>query len=198
MTSDAPAPSVAPLRTERLLLRPWIGADREPFARLNADPEVARFLGGPMSRADSDALADRIKAGFAANGFGLWAVEVTATGEFIGFTGLSRPRFQAHFMPAVEVGWRLARSAWGHGYATEAARSALEYGFGPAGLDEIVSFTTRTNVRSRAVMQRLGMTYDEADDFDHPTLAAGDPLRPHVLYRLTRERWRVQPNIGSG
>jgi RimJ/RimL family protein N-acetyltransferase len=189
MTSDAAGLPGPQLRTERLLLRRWTDADREPFARLNADPEVARYLSGPMRRADSDALVDRIEAGFETNRFGLWAVEVTATREFVGFTGLSRPRFQAHFMPAVEVGWRLARPAWGHGYATEAARAALEYGFGPAALDEIVSFTTRTNARSRAVMDRLGMVHDETDDFDHPTLAKSDPLRPHVLYRLQRDRW---------
>jgi RimJ/RimL family protein N-acetyltransferase len=189
MTSDAAGLPGPQLRTERLLVRRWTDADREPFARLNADPEVARYLSGPMRRADSDALVDRIEAGFETNRFGLWAVEVTATREFVGFTGLSRPRFQAHFMPAVEVGWRLARPAWGHGYATEAARAALEYGFGPAALDEIVSFTTRTNARSRAVMDRLGMVHDETDDFDHPTLAESDPLRPHVLYRLQRDRW---------
>ena len=113
-----------------------------------------------MAASDSDAFADRIEAGFEANGFGLWAVEVVATGEFIGFTGLSRPRFDAPFMPAVEIGWRLARPAWGHGYATEAALAALAYGFGPADLDEIVSFTTVTNARSRAVMDRLGMSRD--------------------------------------
>ena len=191
MNSDLPRAPGPRLQTERLLLRGWTAADRGPFAALNADPEVARYLSGPMSRAESDALADRIEAGFAATGFGLWAMEVTATGELIGFTGLSRPRFDAHFMPAVEIGWRLARPVWGYGYATEAARAALEYGFGPAGLNEIVSFTTRTNARSRAVMDRLGMTHDPADDFDHPMLAQDHPLRPHVLYRLTRPQWRA-------
>ena len=185
MSVDAGPTLAAP----RLRLRRWRPADRTPFAVLNADPEVARYLSGPMTTADSDALIDRIEAGFEINGFGLWAVEVTATGEFIGFTGLSRPRFDAPFMPAVEVGWRLARSAWGHGYATEAARAALAHGFGPGDLDEIVSFTTVTNARSRAVMDRLGMTRDPADDFDHPMLAADHPLRPHVLYRLTRAEW---------
>ena len=177
------------LDTERLVLRRWGDADREPFARLNADPEVARFLSGPMTRADSDALIERIESGFDADGFGLWAVEVVDTAEFIGFTGLTRTRFTAHFTPAVEVGWRLARAAWGHGYATEAARAALEYGFGPAGLDAIVSFTTRANIRSRAVMDRLGMTHDEADDFDHPMLPPDHPLRAHVLYRMPRRSW---------
>lgn len=177
------------LHTERLLLRRWTDADREPFARLNADPEVARYLAGPMTRVDSDRLVDRIEADFDADGFGLWAVEVSDRGQFIGYTGLSRPRFTAHFTPAVEVGWRMARSAWGHGYATEAAGAALGHGFGPAGLGEIVSFTTRANLRSRAVMERLSMTHDEADDFAHPLLGAEHPLRPHVLYRLSRSRW---------
>jgi RimJ/RimL family protein N-acetyltransferase len=141
-----------------------------------------------MATSDSDAFADRIEAGFGANGFGLWAVEVATTGEFIGFTGLSRPRFDAPFMPAVEIGWRLARPAWGYGYATEAARAALAYGLGPADLDEIVSFTTVTNTRSRAVMDRLGLTHNSGDDFDHPMLAADHPLRAHVLYRLSRRK----------
>lgn len=173
-----------PPPTEHLVLRRWTKADLAPFAALNADPEVMQHFPAPLTRSESDAFVERIDAGFLADGFGLWAVEVRATGEFIGFTGLSRPRFSAPFMPAVEVGWRLTRSAWGHGYATEAARAALAYGFGPAGLSEIVSFTTPANVRSRAVMERLGMTHDDADDFDHPMLAEGDPLRRHVLYRL--------------
>lgn len=186
MSGEAPE-----LRTERLLLRGWRTADREPFAGLNADAEVAEFLAGPLTRADSDALADRIGDGFAVHGFGLWAVEVVATGEFVGFTGLSVPGFEAHFTPAVEVGWRLGRSAWGHGYATEAARAALAYGFDEHGLAEIVSFTTALNARSRAVMTRLGMTTTPADDFDHPRLAADHPLRHHVLYRLPAARWRA-------
>ena len=170
-------------------MRAWTSADRVPFALLNADPDVARYLAGPMAASDSDAFADRIEAGFETHGFGLWAAEVIATGEFIGYIGLSRPRFEAPFTPAVEIGWRLARQAWGHGYATEAARAALAFGFGPARLDEIVSFTTVTNARSRAVMDRLGMSRNADDDFDHPMLAATNPLRPHVLYRLTRTDW---------
>ncbi|HEX6444946.1 MAG TPA: GNAT family N-acetyltransferase [Streptosporangiales bacterium] len=179
--SDAPE-----IRTSRLLLRGWRDSDLAPFAALNADPEVTRYLAGPLSREESDARVKRIEREFTEHGFGLWAVEVAASGEFVGFTGLSVPAFQAHFTPAVEVGWRLARSAWGNGYATEAARAAVAYGFGAAGLDEIVSFTTVANRASRAVMERLGMTRDPADDFDHPRLAADHPLRPHVLYRLRR------------
>jgi RimJ/RimL family protein N-acetyltransferase len=178
------------LTTDRLLLREWREEDRPPFAELNADPQVAEFLGQPMDRAASDALVDRIVGHWATDGHGLWAVERVEDGRFLGFTGLAAPSFETAFTPCVEVGWRFAAAAWGRGYATEAARAALQFGFDDVDLDEIVSFTTAANVRSRAVMERLGMTRDPADDFDHPRLAADDPLRPHVLYRLRRETWR--------
>jgi ribosomal-protein-alanine N-acetyltransferase len=170
--------------TARLLLRQWRESDREPFAALNADPEVMRHFPAPLSRAESDAFVDRVAAAVEETGWGLWAVEERASGRFLGFTGLAVPRFTAHFTPAVEVGWRLARSAWGHGYATEAARAAVAVGFTELGLEQLVSFTVPANLRSRAVMERLGMTHDESDDFDHPALAADSPLRRHVLYRL--------------
>jgi RimJ/RimL family protein N-acetyltransferase len=174
------------LRTERLLLRRWRPADREPFAALNADPEVMEHFPARLTRDESDAFVDRIESGFDAHGFGLWAVEVTEPGElegrFIGFTGLSVPRFEGHFTPAVEVGWRLARPAWGYGYASEAARRALAVGFDVHHLPEVVSFTAVPNVRSQAVMRRIGMTHDPADDFDHPSLP-GHRLQRHVLYR---------------
>jgi len=147
---------------------------------------------GTLSRAQSDDLIEAIEAGFEVNGFGLWALETREGGEFIGFTGLSVPSFEAHFTPAVEVGWRLARSAWGQGYATEAGTAVLAFGFEEAGLDEIVSFTTPANRRSRAVMERLGMSYDPADDFDHPSLPAGHPQRRHILYRL-RHPGTIEP-----
>ena len=171
------------LRTARLWLRRWREADREPFAALNADPEVMEHFLDPLPRAASDLMVDRIEADFDRSGFGLWALEVVQTGQFIGFTGLSVPSFEAHFTPAVEVGWRLARSSWGHGYATEAARAALAHGFDHAGLPEIVSFTATTNHRSQAVMARIGMTRDPVDDFDHPRVPAGHRLSRHVLYR---------------
>jgi ribosomal-protein-alanine N-acetyltransferase len=179
----------AEFATERLLLRGWRPQDREPFAALNADPEVMEHFPSTMTRQRSDEMVDRLESLMEANGFGLWAVEVMATGEFIGFTGLNRVPFEAHFTPAVEVGWRLARPAWGHGYATEAARAALAYGFEVAGLDEIVSFTATTNLRSQAVMRRLGMTSDPADDFDHPRVD-DERLRRHVLFRLKAPRPR--------
>jgi RimJ/RimL family protein N-acetyltransferase len=181
------------LQTERLWLRQWRDADLEPFAALNADPEVMRHFPASLSREESDALADRCRTGIEQRGWGLWAVEVRAdpaasddAGAFIGFVGLSAPSFEAHFTPAVEVGWRLAERFWGRGYATEAATAALAHGFGELGLGEIVSFTTVANDRSRRVMERLGMHRGPADDFDHPSLAADDPIRPHVLYRLAR------------
>jgi ribosomal-protein-alanine N-acetyltransferase len=175
------------IATERLVLRRWRDADREPFAALNADPEVMEHFPARLTREQSDEMIDRLEALFDAQGFGLWAVEVAATGEFIGFTGLNRVPFQAPFSPAVEIGWRLSRQAWGHGYATEAARAVLAFGFETAGLDEIVSFTATTNLRSQAVMRRLGMTHDPAEDFDHPRVE--DPrLRRHVLFRLRAPR----------
>jgi len=179
------------LSTARLLLRRWGDADRGPFAALNADPEVMRYFRGPLDRAASDAFIDRIESSFDELGYGLWAVELRSSGEFIGFTGLARQTFAAHFTPAVEVGWRLARSAWGHGYASEAARAALDFAFDVAGLEEVVSTTTRTNERSQAVMRRLGMTYDAVDDFPYPLLPETHPFRPHVLYRMSRQRWLV-------
>ncbi|NNL67045.1 MAG: GNAT family N-acetyltransferase [Myxococcales bacterium] len=171
------------MRTERLLLRAWRESDLEPFARLNADPVVMEHFPAPLGRTGSDELARRIGTGIERDGYGLWAVE-TPDLPFAGYVGLAAPRFEAHFTPAVEVGWRLAREAWGRGYATEGARAAVAYGFGTLGLSEIVSFTVPRNVRSRRVMEKLGMTHDPADDFDHPALLADERMRRHVLYRL--------------
>ena len=174
------------LRTERLILRGWRPADREPFAALNADPAVMEHFPSPLGRQESDAFADRIDAQLNERGWGLWAVQADGGADFIGFVGLHEARFDAPFTPAVEVAWRLDRAHWGRGYATEAARAAVAFGFGELGLDEIVSFTVPANRRSRAVMERLGMRRDPADDFDHPGVPAGHPLRRHVLYRLRR------------
>ncbi len=177
------------LSTARLLLRRWRETDRAPFAALNADPLVMEYFPNRLTQAESDDLLAKIEAGFETRGYGLWALEVRATSEFVGFTGLAVPSFSAHFTPAVEVGWRLARSAWGQGYATEASLASVAFGFRDAGLDEIVSFTSAANVRSRAVMDRIGMTHDPADDFDHPELDEMDHLRPHVLYRISTMNW---------
>ncbi len=179
------------LTTPRLLLRRWQKSDLQPFACLNADPEVMRYFPYRLGRPASDAFVDHIEACFEQQGFGLWAVELRESGEFIGFIGLKKPTFNAHFTPAVEVGWRLAREYWGQGYATEGARCAVTYGFQAVGVDEIVSFTAGGNQRSRAVMERLGMTHSAEDDFDHPTLPKGHELQRHVLYRMGRERWRT-------
>jgi ribosomal-protein-alanine N-acetyltransferase len=186
------------LKTDRLILRRWTERDREPFAAMNADPEVVRYLRGKLSRAASDAFIDRIELGFERYGFGLWAVEVRETGNFLGFTGLAMQTFPAHFTPAVEVGWRLARHAWGHGYATEAARAAMAYGFTTVRLSEVVSITTRTNGRSIAVMRRLGMSTDPAWDFEHPLLPRGHPLRPHVLSRMSGDAWAARQKAVPG
>ena len=177
------------LTTGRLLLRHWRDDDRVPFAAMNADLRVMEHFPAPLSRLESDALIDEFEARFDPRGFGLWALERRDDGTFIGFTGLAAVPWEAHFTPAIEVGWRLAPEAWGHGYATEAAREAVRFGFEDAELDEIVSFTVPANVRSRAVMERLAMTHDPADDFDHPRLPVGHPLRRHVLYRIDRESW---------
>lgn len=186
-TSNKPRGVSGPtLHTPRLHLRPWRDEDLTAFAALNADPMVMEFLPQLLDRAQSDARADQIRVHFDRHGFGLWAVEVTGVADFIGFVGLSIPEFEAHFTPCVEVGWRLAREHWGKGYATEAAFAALEFGFRQLGLEQIVSFTVPANRRSRAVMQRIGMTRDPADDFEHPSLPEGHPLRGHVLYRAMR------------
>lgn len=175
--------------TSRLSLRQWREDDRGSFAALNADPVVMQHFPALLTRDQSDALADRCTERLRRDGFGLWAVEIRDSGQFIGFVGLAVPGWEAEFTPCTEIGWRLARSAWGHGYATEAANAALATAFGPARLDEVVSFTTTGNSRSRRVMQRLGMARDPAEDFDHPRISDG-PLRRHVLYRLKGADWR--------
>lgn len=190
--------SLHELRTARLLLRRWRPEDLGAFAAMNADPEVMELFPAPLERASSDALVGRIEAGFAEHGFGLWALEVASSGDFIGFTGLSVPGFEAAFTPAVEIGWRLARRAWGQGYATEAATAALDAAFGPLGLGEVVSFTSVANLRSQAVMRRLGMVHDPAEDFDHPSLPPEHRLAHHVLFRTTAVRWHRQTTQTRG
>lgn len=177
------------LSTPRLLLRPWRGEDGDAFAAMFDDPAVMEFLLPVQDRAAIDAIIGRIRQHFDEHGFGWWAAEAPGVAPFIGFIGLAQVNFEAHFTPAVEVGWRLARAWWGQGYATEGARAALEAGFAQLGLEEIVSLTSPDNTRSRRVMERIGMSHDPADDFDHPRLAQGHPLRRHVLYRIPRARW---------
>lgn len=179
----------APLETPRLILRRWHLSDRAPFAELNADPEVMRHFPQTVDRAGSDAMITRIEDGFAQRGYGLYAVEVKGGSPFVGYVGLMPVRAPNPVAPAVEIGWRLARRAWGRGYASEAARACLTLAFGPLGLDEVVSFTAVANAPSRAVMERIGLRAEPHRDFDHPALAQGDPLRRHVLYAITRDRF---------
>jgi ribosomal-protein-alanine N-acetyltransferase len=173
------------LRTERLILRRWQEQDLEPFAALNADPEVMHHFPSTLTRPESDAMVERIEKQFDERGYGLWAVEVVGDAPFIGFIGLAYQSFPAHFTPAVEVGWRLAKAHWGNGYAPEGARAALDFAFDVLGLDEVVSMTTVANDKSRRVMEKIGMTCDPADDFDHPNVT-NERIRPHVLYRIDK------------
>jgi RimJ/RimL family protein N-acetyltransferase len=181
------------IETGRLRLRQWLPSDREPFATLNADPRVMEFLPSTLDRAASDAVAHRCEALIAERGWGFWAVETKRSCEFIGLVGLHVPGPELPFSPCVEVGWRLGYEHWGTGYATEAAQGALRVGFQELGLDEIVSFTAVLNVRSRRVMQRLGMS-ETATSFEHPAVPVGSPLRKHCLYRLSREQWSSPPS----
>ncbi len=173
------------IRTKRLLLRPWTQADFEPFAQLNADPRVMECFPSTLSRSESDKQAEKISNLITKQGWGLWAVSVPDVAEFIGFIGLNPVTFSAHFTPAVEIGWRLAFDYWGRGYAFEGAEAALNYAFSTLHLKEVVSFTAIQNMRSRRLMEKLGMHHDPKDDFDHPNRPEGDPLGRHVLYRIT-------------
>jgi len=174
------------IETERLLLRNWERRDREPFARLNADERVMEFMPARLSRAESDDYVDRIEDHFREHGFGVYALELRREREFVGYTGLAVPGFDAHFTPCVEIGWRLAAEHWGRGLATEAAKAVVRFAFESLALDSLVSFTVPANTRSRRVMEKIGMTHDPSDDFEHPGLPQGHPLRRHVLYRLRR------------
>jgi RimJ/RimL family protein N-acetyltransferase len=178
---------VVDLETPRLWLRRWRPEDLEPFAALNADPEVMEHFPSTLSREETAVFIGRVEKHFEKYGYGLWAVETRDQAQFIGFIGLAVPFFEASFTPCVEVGWRLARPWWGQGFATEGARAALAYGFERLGLQEIVSFTVPGNVRSRRVMEKLGFRYSE--DFEHPRIDPQHPLRRHVLYRLSRAEW---------
>lgn len=177
------------LETERLLLRRWAAADADDFAAMNADPAVLEHIGPPLTREQSDAYLARIRRQFDDVGYGLWAVEVRRTGQLVGFTGLAILGHAAPTTTAVEVGWRLVRDAWGQGYATEAATAAVGLAFGPLAMDELVSITTPDNLRSQAVMRRLGMRRAPVLDFEREQLATGDPLRPAVVHRLERHEW---------
>jgi RimJ/RimL family protein N-acetyltransferase len=181
--------SISEILTERLILRELRTSDLGALAKMNADPRVMEYFPGILSREESDAFAGRVRAHWTQYGFGSWAVDRLEDGAFLGIVGLSHPRFEAHFTPCVEVGWRLAAAYWGKGYATEAAKAAVRLGFERLCLDQIVSFTVPQNRRSRRVMEKLGMSHLEADDFDHPNMPERHPLRPHVLYRIQQAVW---------
>jgi ribosomal-protein-alanine N-acetyltransferase len=172
------------LETERLLLRRWKDSDREPFAKMNANPRVMEFFAGCLTREESDQFIDRAESDIENYGFGLFAAELKETSAFIGFIGLHTTTFQAHFTPAVEIGWRIDEPYWRKGLATEGSRGVIEYAFKRLRLDALVSFTAPDNQSSRRLMERLGMTHNPADDFNHPRLPEGHRLRRQVLYRL--------------
>lgn len=175
------------IQTERLILRQWRQEDLEPFAQLNADPRVREYFPGVLSRQESDASVELMSNHIEKYAWGFWAASLIETDEFIGFIGLEDVHFSAPFnrsTPAIEIGWRLAYNYWGKGYATEGAKGALQYGFNTLNLEEIVSFTAVQNMRSRRVMEKIGMYHDEKDDFNHPKLREDHPLKQHVLYRI--------------
>ena len=179
------------IQTERLILRQWSEKDLEPFAQLNADPRVREYFPGLLSRQESDSSVKLMSDHIERCGWGFWAASLVLTGEFIGFIGLEDVHFTAPFnklAPAIEIGWRLAFNYWGKGYATEGALAALRYGYETLKIEEIVSFTAVANQHSRHVMEKIGMHHDPKDDFDHPKLAEGHPLRKHVLYRLEKSK----------
>jgi RimJ/RimL family protein N-acetyltransferase len=175
-------PDIPILETARLVLRLWRDEDLAPFARMNADPRVMRHFPSVLTRQESDLLASRINEHFTSHGFGLWAVEIKSVAPFVGFIGLAIPRFEAHFTPCIEIGWRLAAEYWGNGYASEGAHAACAFGLKTG--KAIVSFTVPENRASRRVMEKIGMTHEPSEDFDHPSLPDGHPLRRHVLYRF--------------
>ena len=178
------------IKTERLVLRQWREEDLEPFVKMNADSKVREFFPGLMSREECERSIKLMSGHINRFGWGFWAVSLMASDEFIGFIGLEDVYCQAHFIPAVEIGWRLAIDYWGKGYATEGAKAALTYGFETLNLDEIVSFTAMQNMRSRRIMEKIGMRHDPGDDFDHPKLPEGHKLQRHVLYRLKQNEWK--------
>jgi RimJ/RimL family protein N-acetyltransferase len=181
------------LASERLILRQWRDGDREAFAALNADPVVMEFFPATRTRPEADKVLDILIDHIDRHGFGFWALELRETGETVGFTGLQNVDFEAPFAPAVEIGWRLARPHWGKGYATEAARAALDYAFGALKLDEVVSFAVEDNMRSRRVMERIGMVHEPALDFVHPSVDPRSRIARHAFYRITRRQWQSAP-----
>ncbi len=183
-------PSPIELRTPRVLLRQWKDSDIDAWAAMNADPRVRQYFPGVLTRADAQGEAERIRTAIAQRGWGLWALEVPGIHAFAGFVGLSLPGYEAPWMPAVEIGWRLTPSAWHQGYATEGAAAALHFAFTQLELPQVVALSVPNNVPSHHVMDRIGMVRDVTADFDHPRVPSDSPLRRHILHRITPEQWR--------
>jgi 3-dehydroquinate dehydratase/shikimate dehydrogenase len=177
------------IETERLILRNWLDRDLPFFVKINQDPRVMEYFPALQNEEQSKNIIERCKQLYREKGYCLFACELKATGEFIGFVGLLDVNFEAYFIPAMEIGWRLAYEHWGKGYATEAAKSVLDYAFNTWSLQELVSFTTINNWRSRKVMEKIGMKQDPEGEFEHPLLAEGHPLRRHALYRITKDQY---------
>jgi RimJ/RimL family protein N-acetyltransferase len=183
------------LLTSRLRLRKWIKDDLTPFAVMNADLHVMEYFPSTLTRAESDAFAERICAQLDHHAYGLWAVEIVQQARFIGFVGLVEPNFKVCFTPCVEIGWRLDKNYWGQGYALEAAQRVMKYAFEDLCLSDLVSFTAATNLRSQKLMQKLGFSSKPSDNFEHPSLAQGHSLRNHVLYRLKKADWSCTSDV---
>lgn len=176
--------------TDRLFLRTWKKSDLETFYKINSDPQVMEFMPKTLRREESNQAAERIQAHFKSHNFGLWAIELKSTHQFIGFVGLSIPTFESHFTPCVEIAWRLGKDFWGKGFATEAAKKSLEIGFTTFNLNEILAFTVLANLRSIGIMKKLGMKTNPLENFDHPKLPENSPLKKHVLYRINKLEWQ--------
>lgn len=180
------------LRTPRVLLRQWKDSDSDAWAAMNADPQVRRYFPGVLNRTEAQGEADRIRAAIAQRGWGMWALEIPGVHPFAGFVGLNLPGFEAPWMPAVEVGWRLAANTWHQGYASEGARAALDFAFTQLDLPQVVAMSVPTNAPSHAVMQRIGMLRDTAGDFDHPRVPNDSPLKRHLLHRISQAQWQAR------
>jgi len=186
------------LRTRRLLLRQWKDSDYDAWATMNADEQVRKYFPKVLTRAEADGEADRIRANIAQRGWGMWELEVPGVHPFAGFVGLSVPAIDVAWMPAVEVGWRLARDAWGNGYATEGAQAALHFAFDELALDEVVAMSVVPNTPSHRVMDRIGMIRDDSADFDHPRVPQDWALKRHILHRIPRSTWAKKSALAGG
>jgi len=180
---------VIEIETERLILRRWREEDKLPFAKLNADPLVMKYFSEVLTTKKSNELADRCETLITKNGWGFWAVETISDNRFIGFTGLNQPEYELPVNSCVEIGWRFSAEAWGQGYATEAAKACLDFAFQNLVLDEVYSFSTVSNQKSRAVMERLNMVNQNLN-FNHPLVPDNDKLQEHVLYKIELQQWK--------